>query len=449
MKNEAAARSDVASRGIPAIAGGPKAVLMDTNPPLSIRQGQRALAAIIFTDVVGFSVRVQADEETSLRLLERDFAVMREICSRHEGSVLKTTGDGLLLYFASAVQAVACALAMQRHFAKEARRLPPAETLAHRLGIHLGDVFVSDQEVMGDGVNIASRLQAEAAPGGICISQTVYDVVKNKLALQVINLGPRELKNIAQAVPVYHILLEAQALGATSVKSMPPFWRRATFHRPSRRRLVIAGIAAGVLAVVAVAVGAINRWRQRPQGANALAAVSQMITAGTEAEAIDPEYLNRRDIALQVRWLLEKYDFDGLARYWRTRSAEPPGQPAAPTMQRAAENMAAMKSWLASALRNYTRQEPLIVTNLSNETDRQFSIYVAPDRQLPFVEGGADLARAWPDVKPATVGSIIISALRNAAVPPPREAALDAQSFGRLYHLPQMQEVLRTGGQRQ
>lgn len=422
---------------------------MDTNPPLSIRQGQRALAAIIFTDVVGFSARVQADEETSLRLLERDFAVMREMCSRHEGSVLKTTGDGLLLYFASAVQAVACALAMQRHFAEEARRQPPGETLTHRLGIHLGDVFVSDQDVMGDGVNIASRLQAEAAPGGICISQTVYDVVKNKLALQVINLGPRELKNIAQAVPVYRILLEAQALGATSVKSMPPFWRRATFHLPSRRWLAIAGIAVGALAVAAVVVGVSNRRRQRQQGANALAAVSEMITAGTEAGAIDPEYLNRRDIALQVRWLLEKYDFDGLARYWRTRSAETPGQPAAPTMQRAAENMAAMKSWLASALRNYTRQEPLIVTNLSNEADRQFSIYVAPDRQLHFVEGGADLARAWPDVKPATMGSIIISALRNAAVPPPREAALGVQSFARLYHLPQMQEVLRTGGQRQ
>ena len=182
---------------------------MDTTPPISVRQGQRALAAIIFTDVVGFSARMQADEETSLRLLERDFAVMREMCAHHEGSVLKTTGDGLLLYFTSAVQAVACALAMQRHFAEEARRLPATEMLAHRLGIHLGDVFVSEQDVMGDGVNIASRLQAEAAPGGICISQTVYDVVKNKLALQVINLGPRDLKNIAQAVPVYRILLEA------------------------------------------------------------------------------------------------------------------------------------------------------------------------------------------------------------------------------------------------
>jgi class 3 adenylate cyclase len=421
---------------------------MDTNPPLSVRQGQRALAAIIFTDVVGFSARMQADEETSLRLLERDFAVMREMCSRHEGSVLKTTGDGLLLYFTSAVQAVACALAMQRHFAEDARRLPPAETLAHRLGIHLGDVFVSEQDVMGDGVNIASRLQAEAAPGGICISQTVYDVVKNKLALQVINLGPRELKNIAQAMPVYRILLEAQALGASGAKPRPSFWRRAAFHRPSRRHLLVGGIVAGVLAAAAVATGVISRLRQRPPRTNVLATVSQMISAAAEAGVIDPEHLNRRDIALQVRWLLEKYDFDGLARYWRTQGAETASQPAAQTMQRAAENLAAMKNWLATTLRNYTRQEPLTVTDLSNDAGRSFSIYVAPDSQMHFVEGGADLARAWPEVKPAVMGSIIISALRHAAVPPPRAAALGAQSFARLYHLPQMQEVLRTGGQR-
>jgi len=448
MRIDAAARSNVASRGNRAIAGEPGAAFMDTNPPLSIRQGQRALAAIIFTDVVGFSARMQADEETSLRLLERDFAVMREMCARHEGSVLKTTGDGLLLYFTSAVQAVACALAMQRHFAEEARRLPAGETLAHRLGIHLGDVFVSEQDVMGDGVNIASRLQAEAAPGGICISQTVYDVVKNKLALQVINLGPRDLKNIAQAVPVYRILLEAQALGATVAKARPPFWQRAAFRRAVGRGLLAGAVVTVVVAAAIVAAGVIRRQRQRQQSASVLAAVAQMIAAASEAGTIDPEYLNRRDIALQVRWLLEKYDFDGLARYWRTQGADPRAQPVAQNMQRVAENMAAMKNWLGATLRNYTRQAPLVVADLANEGGREFSIYVAPDRQLHFVEGGADLARGWPDVKPAVMGSIIISALRDAKTPPAREAALGAQSFARLYHLPQMQEVLRTGGRR-
>src|SRR3954467_1620491 len=202
---------------------------LGTKSPLS--RGQRSLAAIVFTDVVSFSARMQTDEETTLELLKRDFDAMREICTQHQGSVLKTTGDGLLLYFSSAVQAVACALAMQRFFPEQAKTRPPAQSLVHRLGIHLGDVFVNDQDVMGDGVNIAARLQAEAEPGGICISQTVYDVVKNKLALHVTRLGPRELKNISQHIPIYKLLLAASAIEsgpgggaaeARSEKARPP-----------------------------------------------------------------------------------------------------------------------------------------------------------------------------------------------------------------------------------
>ena len=184
---------------------------MESNTPLQLKPGQRALAAIVFTDVVSFSALMQRDEVGTLRRLERDFATMRAMCAQHEGAVLKTTGDGLLLYFNSAVQAVACALALQRHFAEQKKALPDGEALTHRLGIHLGDVFIGEQDVMGDGVNIAARIQSEAEPGGICISQTVYDVVKNKLTLHVTNLGPRELKNISQSIPIYRLLLEARA----------------------------------------------------------------------------------------------------------------------------------------------------------------------------------------------------------------------------------------------
>src|ERR1044071_971696 len=106
---------------------------LGTKSPLG--RGQRSLAAIVFTDVVSFSARMQADEETTLQLLHRDFDAMREICTQHQGSVLKTTGDGLLLYFSSAVQAVACALAMQRAFALQAKNRASNETLVHRIGI--------------------------------------------------------------------------------------------------------------------------------------------------------------------------------------------------------------------------------------------------------------------------------------------------------------------------
>ncbi len=193
---------------------------MSTDPSAAgSTRSQRSLAAIVFTDVVSFSARMHADEVGTLKLLERDFAEMRRVCAEHEGEVLKTTGDGLLLTFVSAVQAVACALAMQRKFAAAAKDQVPGGALQHRIGIHLGDVLIQDRDVMGDGVNIAARLQAEAEPGGICISQTVYDVVKNKLEMQAVSLGARELKNISSAVPVYRLLLEAQSLEPASSAS--------------------------------------------------------------------------------------------------------------------------------------------------------------------------------------------------------------------------------------
>ena len=160
--------------------------------------------------------------------------------------VLKTTRDGLLLTFVSAVQAVACALAMQRRFAAAAKDQVPGDALQHRIGIHLGDVLIQDRDVMGDGVNIASRLQAEAEPGGICISQTVYDVVKNKLMMQVVSLGARELKNISSAVPVYRLLLEAQALEPVSTAHA----ERGRPQAGSRQSLAFVGGATALVLVL-------------------------------------------------------------------------------------------------------------------------------------------------------------------------------------------------------
>jgi serine/threonine protein kinase/class 3 adenylate cyclase len=174
--------------------------------PLLTHRGHRALAAIVITDSVGFSARMSSDEEHTLNLIQRDLQTMRQICQNTEGQVLKSTGDGLLMYFVSAVQAVACAMEIQTTLANQADQLPPEDVLIHRVGIHLGDVFFSETDVMGNGVNIAARLQTEAKPGGICISQTVYDVVKDRLAMEAIYAGPLKLKNIQQPVPAYQIL---------------------------------------------------------------------------------------------------------------------------------------------------------------------------------------------------------------------------------------------------
>ena len=163
------------------------------------------LAAIIFTDVVNSTEKMAVDQTHLLKLIQRDFQRMRDICREYDGKVLKSMGDGLLIYFASAVNAVSCAITMQKSLRETGARLPPEEVLYHRMGIHLGDVCFSGEDVLGLGVNIAARLQSKADPGSICLSQTVYDVVKDRLSLQVQDMGEQGLKGIAQPVRLYRV----------------------------------------------------------------------------------------------------------------------------------------------------------------------------------------------------------------------------------------------------
>ncbi|MEM9484653.1 MAG: adenylate/guanylate cyclase domain-containing protein, partial [Cyanobacteria bacterium P01_F01_bin.116] len=174
-------------------------------------RGQRALAAIVVTDAVGFSARMSTDEENTLQLIRRDLELMTRHCQDFEGQVLKSTGDGLLMYFVSAVQAVKCAIAIQTALSSNSEN---TDSLAHRIGIHMGDVFFNNSDVMGNSVNIAARLQNQAQPGGICLSQIVYDLVKSRLTLNADFAGPLKLKNIQEPVSVYHINLSGQASGS-------------------------------------------------------------------------------------------------------------------------------------------------------------------------------------------------------------------------------------------
>jgi class 3 adenylate cyclase len=211
-------------------------------------QPHRSLAAIVFTDICGFSQLARQDEDRACQLAQRDLNFLRKLCQRSGGRVLKSTGDGLLMYFNSATQAVTCALKAQKGFADVATRLPADQVLQHRIGIHLGDVFVTSDDVMGDGVNVASRLQEQADPGGICVSQTVYDVVKNRLAVHATYLGPRDLKNIQEAVPVYQILADAAAqAGQPAVTPAPVANQR---HRGWLLASILGGVAVIALAVI-------------------------------------------------------------------------------------------------------------------------------------------------------------------------------------------------------
>ena len=182
-------------------------------------QGHSSLAAIVLTDAVGFSARMSTDEEDTLGLIHRDLKLMETLCQQFEGQVIKSTGDGLLMCFSSAVQAVSCSLEIQRQLVTPAQL--SQKRLEHRIGVHLGDVFFKDDDVMGNGVNIAARLQTEAHPGGICISQVVYEVVKSRLSLHAAYAGPLRLKNIQAPQPAYHVHHDLAALPSPVTASEP------------------------------------------------------------------------------------------------------------------------------------------------------------------------------------------------------------------------------------
>ncbi len=169
----------------------------------------RRLAAIMFTDIVGFSRQMGASEARTLRLLEVHNHVIHQAVTEYQGHVIKTVGDAFLVDFPSVVHAVQCAQQIQARFGAHNAEKEASEQIHIRVGIHSGDIVQRDGDVFGDGVNVASRLQALAEPDTICFSQVVYQEVEKKLSLgTVVSLGRLKLKTIAQRQPVYALLPE-------------------------------------------------------------------------------------------------------------------------------------------------------------------------------------------------------------------------------------------------
>jgi class 3 adenylate cyclase len=167
----------------------------------------RKLAAILVSDIVGYSRLAGADEDlilARLRTLRSD--LIDPILAVHHGRVVKRTGDGAIVEFRSVVDAVNCAIEVQRAMVERNAEVTPDKRIEFRIGIHLGDVVEeSDGDLMGDGVNIAARLQGVAKPGAICLSEDAYRQVKGRLDLAVTDLGKTSLKNIAEPVHAYSV----------------------------------------------------------------------------------------------------------------------------------------------------------------------------------------------------------------------------------------------------
>src|SRR6516225_8530396 len=172
----------------------------------------RRLAAILAADVAGYSQLMGADEEGTHERLK---AHLRELVdpkiTDHRGRIVKSTGDGFLAEFPSVVDAVRCAVEVQRGMIDREPEVPEERRIRFRIGINLGDVIVEEHDIFGDGVNVAARLEALAEPGGICISRTVRDHIRDKLPYPFDDMGEQSVKNIARPVRVYVLLPEAIA----------------------------------------------------------------------------------------------------------------------------------------------------------------------------------------------------------------------------------------------
>lgn len=177
---------------------------LDTTSPAP--RPERRLAAIFATDVVGYSRLTEADEEdTHGRLKACWKQVIGPTIQSYRGRIVKNTGDGALVEFASVVDAVRCAIEVQRVMAIRNVTVPQDRRIEFRVGVNLGDVIVEPDDIYGGGVNVAARLESLAAPGGICVSADVWNCVRGKVAAHVVDLGEQRLKNLAEPAHVYAI----------------------------------------------------------------------------------------------------------------------------------------------------------------------------------------------------------------------------------------------------
>jgi adenylate cyclase len=244
---------------------------------------ERKLAAILAADVVGYSLLMGSDEVGTLQALKAHRRILIDpTIAAHGGVIVKTTGDGLLARFASAVDGVACAVAIQRGMTQRNIGSPENKRFLLRIGINVGDIILDEDDISGDGVNIAARLETLSEPGGLCISQTVRDQIGETLPLAFVDLGEQTVKNIAKPVHVFTMSPQAIASGPDISLGRMSRWRR-----PGRSH-AMAVVAIGVLVLGAFAWGWLHRPAPIVQTGTSATAVPQVVAAQHPSIAVLP-----------------------------------------------------------------------------------------------------------------------------------------------------------------
>ena len=216
---------------------------------------KRRLTCILAADAVGYSKQMGQDEEDTIRVLSAHRAVIDGIITFHQGRIVSTAGDSVLAEFSSAVEAVRCAVEIQEALKTRNDSLEEHRQLHFRVGVNLGDVVVKNEDLLGDGVNVAARLESMAEPGGICISSSVYDQITGKLDLGFEDIGEQNLKNISRPIRVYRVS------GASAPLRPPPPAAAPTMPPAAAAPRTRSPLPWVIGAAIAVAIGAAVAWQ--------------------------------------------------------------------------------------------------------------------------------------------------------------------------------------------
>jgi class 3 adenylate cyclase len=251
--------------------------------PLSVK---RRLTCILAADAVGYSQQMGRDEEGTIRVLAAHRSIIDGIITFHGGRIISTAGDSVLAEFASVVEAVRCAVEIQEALKTRNDTLPDESRMQFRVGVNLGDVVVKDNDLLGDGVNVAARLETLAEPGGVCISSSVYDQITGKLDLGFKDIGEQTLKNISRPIRVYRVS------GTGAPQRSTPFPQRGRRERKS----LPWGIGAAAVAAIAGVAAWQTGWLRfgaadhpSPTSAAAPVVVSPPVAPAAERSSIDSD----------------------------------------------------------------------------------------------------------------------------------------------------------------
>ena len=233
----------------------------------------RKLAAILAADVAGYSRLMGEDEAGTAKAVRERREAATPIVRSFGGRLVKTMGDGVLLEFPSVVAAVECAIAIQKLFAERNAGLAEGKRILYRVGVNLGDVLIEGDDILGDGVNVAARLEQIAEPGGVCLSGSAYDHVRGRVEANFIDLGEQRLKNIAEPVRAYSLSEEAVGIAPAPSPGAPP--------SRTRRVQVFGAVLVGAFALALIAAGWIGwrAWTPRAPAASVTTVEDKLATA--------------------------------------------------------------------------------------------------------------------------------------------------------------------------